>query len=322
MEYDDSFHKKSDDKIRNEVKIIKSFQIKHIWIIEKKSSVNLFFHDFSNEGELDGILIAGLLSALNQFSEAKMGNQGIESIHMGNLSWVYFINPVANILYIATTRKPSHYHLVLSQLKVVDRMFISQFNIPAQFGDVWNNEQSQFDGFHHTIEELHTEWRKAYQSTNLGEVFDLLGIFQQLFIKLIQIVEEKFTGMRLKYILLDLKKLPIILESWSRREDFKKSFEIMHIFIPRIDMEHEKIIFAVSNQNKLFEMSTEGLETEIMIDLFNTSLKHYITTISNALGEQVWTQMFKEHVKPYLFRNWDVLARLDVVEDIFHLFLD
>ena len=322
MEYDEMIHQKSDKKLRNEVKIIKSFQIKHFWIIEKNSSLNIFYHDFSQEGELDGIMISGLLSALNQFSEMKMENQGIESVHMGNLSWVYHINPIAKLLYVAATDQPSHYHLVLSQLKVLDRLFLSEYKVEGHFWDFWDKETTQFDGFHNRIENIQLQWKRAYQSTNLGEMFDLLGIFQNLFIKLIQIVENKFTGMRLKYILLNLKKLPLILESWSRREGFQKTFEILHIFIPRIDMDKEKIIFVEANRNKLFEMNVEEVDTEIMIDLFNTALKHYITIISNALGDQDWNQMFKEQIKPFLFKNWDFLAQLDVIKDLFHLFLD
>ncbi|UYP46713.1 hypothetical protein NEF87_002998 [Candidatus Lokiarchaeum ossiferum] len=322
MEYDEAFHQKSDKKLRNEVKVIKSFQIKHFWIIEKNSSLNIFYHDFSQDGELDGIMISGLLSALNQFSEMKMGNQGIESVNMGNLSWVYYINSEANLLYVAATDQPSHYHLVLSQLKVLDRVFINEYKVKGIFWDFWDKETTQFDGFHTRIEKIHFQWKRAYQSTNLGEMFDLLGIYQNLFIKLIRIVENKFSGMRLKYILLNLKKLPLILETWSRKEGFEKTFEILHIFIPRVDMKKEKIIFVEANRNKLFEMKVEDVDIEIMIDLFNTSLKHYITIISKALGDHDWAQMFKEQIKPFLFKNWDFLAHLDVIKDLFHLFLD
>ena len=46
------------------------------------------------------------------------------------------------------------------------------------------------------------------------------------------------------------------------------------------------------------------------------------TTIYDALGEPTWTQLFKARIKPYLFRKWEFLTELDVVKDVFHLFLD
>ena len=67
-------------------------------------------------------LVSGLLTALNQFTIMEF-KQGIESIDMGGLRWVYLLDKDSGLLYIAAGTKEDSAEILRARLNVIKQEF-------------------------------------------------------------------------------------------------------------------------------------------------------------------------------------------------------
>ena len=71
-------------------------------------------------------LVSGLLTALNQFTIVEF-KQGIESIEMGGLRWVYIQDKDTNLLFIGADSKQVSAEILRARLDVIRHTFIDQY---------------------------------------------------------------------------------------------------------------------------------------------------------------------------------------------------
>ncbi|MHA1887610.1 MAG: hypothetical protein ACTSX0_06265, partial [Promethearchaeota archaeon] len=287
-----------------------SNEIKYLWVIEKESSKSLFFHARADEQVLDGMLLSGLLSALNSFSEAELGDTGIESIEMGGLRWVYLSNKSSNLMLVAVAEKLTRASLIKARLKVIHDMFMQKFQINNEFWRNWDYDISKFRQFSEILETLYRQWTEADQIMNVGMLFDLMGIFQQIFCIFINIINGNFSGLKRHIVLERLNRYKDKLNLWYQRQNLDDTYRVIEIFIPFIDLVTDEIIFNEAPATNIFGLNPVGLDQDVLIPLFYLVLRHFQNVLQRELGERVYLSIIKKEIMPYLLRKWDILKNL------------
>ncbi|MHA1675215.1 MAG: hypothetical protein ACTSYI_16515 [Promethearchaeota archaeon] len=286
--------------------------MKYLWIIEKGSSKSMFYHEFATDHPLDGILLSGLLSAMNSFSEGELGESGIESVDMGGLRWVYLSNKDTNLMLVAAGEKKCNGALIKARLQVIHDIFAREFQIDLEFWDSWNFEISQFYGFSKIVETLQQQWSKADQMMNVGAIFDMMGVFQQIFYCFIKIVNENFTGMKLHSVLKKLHTYKGRLEIWYEQQNLPDSYHVMGLFIPEINLSTDEITFSEAPVTNIFGLNPLGLTNDVLIPLFYLVIRHFQRTLQLELGESLWLKAAKKEIIPFILEKWGFLKSLNL----------
>ena len=93
---------------------------------------------------------------------------------------------------------------------------------------------------------------------DVGRIFDILGVFQQIFIHLLAIIEKNIQSSVRHSLLVDLKKGNKSYHFLKHNEyypDFEiyQDFErIFSLFLPQIDLEHDSIDFSEAPAQKIW----------------------------------------------------------------------
>ena len=138
--------------------------MKHLWIMNLKSSILLFYYSPTSEKDrykLNEYLISGLLSTMNIFSEVELEGKGVESIDMAGLRWVYLKDVMNNLLLVAADSKSANSDLMSARLDVIKKMFVKTFDIDAHFWAKGPIEIGQFEKFSITVQMVYDQWQVA-----------------------------------------------------------------------------------------------------------------------------------------------------------------
>ena len=126
----------------------------NIWILDSQSGITILYKSYLNL-PLDEDLVSGLLAALNQFTIFEF-QQGIESIDMGGLRWVYLENKKYNLLFIAAAEKNVNSSILKARLKVILDAFVERY---IEDEDIWKNSwkgnTDRFKDFGKVIDEYY-----------------------------------------------------------------------------------------------------------------------------------------------------------------------
>jgi len=275
--------------------------LKHLWIIDDTDSSSIFNRNFSYEGFIiDNELIAGLLSALNFFSELQLpSKQGIESIDMGGLTFTYLIEKDYNLLFIAADEKSTNSNTIRSRLEVIRDTFIRDFKLtPQKWKEEYHGGVTDFNLFRKTTDTFINQWKQAEKIMSTAESFDLLGIFQQIFNIFINLIREKNQSEI-------LMKIGTLISDIKNSEDFRDEPEIIKIQFDEI-MGWEIIninptrISQIILENLMFRMT--GEIRKIIVESFG----------ANDLNNEVF---------PFLLSNWNLIKKLKIDKQMLNLFL-
>ncbi|UYP45846.1 hypothetical protein NEF87_002131 [Candidatus Lokiarchaeum ossiferum] len=295
--------------------------IQYLWIIEKQTSKLIFYHHCNKDLQLDGVLISGLLSALNHFSEFELEEQGIENIDMGGLRWVYSYSLPCNLMVVGAGPKTGNAKLMLSRLDVIKRMFIKTYQITPDFWKSWSSNINPFKNFVDVLDLLKAQWIQANQMMDLGDIFDILGIFQQIFIIFIRIIKTQFSQKSYSQILIKLSHYSLELNNWLHSQDDQIYLQISELYLPKISIEENSIQFDKMKATNIFSKDLVGLDQENLILVFKNVFEIYKNVISDRLGRLAWLDIFNREIKPYLFSQWSYLSQFNLVQSFLELFL-
>jgi len=200
--------------------------MKHFWIINSHSSVALFYGNYS-DFTLDPDLISGFLTALNSFSEVELKSHGIQSIIMGGLSWVYYNPHDYGLLLVAADDVKSNTEVMRSRLQVILKMFVEKYKITIKSMKSLV-DQSKYVDFKETIDILESQWEQAQSILEGGAalIFDLLGVFQQLFNQFNNIVQTTFFKEENEKV---MNAIGEMLENLNNMPEFKENPELANI---------------------------------------------------------------------------------------------
>ncbi|MHA1820332.1 MAG: hypothetical protein ACTSU2_01750 [Promethearchaeota archaeon] len=282
--------------------------MKHIWIVDDKSGTAIFYHNFFGEKDLNPDLVSGLLSALHNFSEVELHSHGIESINMGGLTWVYLWEKDYNILFISCDEKNTDTNTLRVRLKIIKNLFLKEFNItsPEEWQKLWNGDVSKFKSFSKTVEDLIYQWKLAEQMVSKADIFDLIGVFQQILNLYVNIIKMNFFNQKFSEVMREIgNELNKLLET----EEYAKDPELRKITLNE-DAGWDVLSVNLDKVNPL-------LLQKILLVLTG-KIKNII---SEKLGHMLTLNYMSKEIFPYILNNWELLMRLKLEKKLLQIFL-
>ncbi len=276
------------------------------WIIQEESGITLVYQSF-REIPVDEDLVSGLLAALNQFT-VKEFKQGLESIEMAGLRWVYLKDKVSRLLFIAADTKDVSSSLLKARLNVIKQSFLQEYiKDGKEWRRKWNGNVDIYKEFKKTIMEYYMQWKQAENVETIGEFFDILGIFQQLLNLLMNVIEEHASEEEKSII---YQKLERMYTNFKEQDHIKNDPELKKISFDRLSGFN---IIAINPNNSNMILTEKQL---III------LNSVIRIIKKVLDPKKCILYFlQEKIFDYIVNNYKILRELNLAEYFLRLFL-
>jgi hypothetical protein len=277
-----------------------------IWILESDSGVKLLYKSFLKTNA-DEDIVSGFLTAFHQFSMVEF-NQSIDSIEMGGLRWVYILEPKYNLLFVAANKKKMKSEVLKTRLNVIKNAFTKEFDeVWEKKGHNWDGNINIFLPFLQLIEDYYGQWEEVETLTQVADFFDILGVFQNIFIMLGKVIENRMYARSRKEV------LNLVAEKYNlfkKQEDYKKMPELSNIS------------FSKESWFNIIDINLIKCDKEMVI----RSLKYLITQVVNVLkvvkGDNLCLKYFREEdLYGYIFNNMDLLKDLNLNKFLLELLL-
>jgi hypothetical protein len=274
--------------------------------MESDSGITLVYKPYM-DFPVNEDLVSGLLTALNQFTIVEF-KQGIESIEMGGLRWVYIMDKETNLLFIGADSKEVKAEILRARLDVIRQTFITQYaNEKNKWGSKWAGNVEIYKPFENIIDEFYTQWKQAEHITTVAEFFDIIGIFQQILNLIINVIEAHLPEKK-KEIIYD--RLEEMFKQYSSLEIVNKNPELNKITFERnvgfniigIDPMDSDMYLVEKQIINLIRSIVEILKKE---EGYFPCLKYFI----------------EENIFDYLLSNFSLLNDLNLFTFLLQLFL-
>jgi len=274
--------------------------------MESDSGITLLYKPYM-DFSVNEDLVSGLLTALNQFTIVEF-KQGIESIEMGGLRWVYIQDKESNLLFIAADTKDVSADMLRSRLDVIRNTFIEQYlNDKAYWLNRWNGNVEIYKPFEKTIDEFYTQWKQAEHITTVAEFFDILGIFQQILNLVINVIESH---------LLPEKKEII----YNRIEEMFEHYA-GHDYV-RNNPELSKITFNRESGINIININPTNCDMFVVEKQIINLIRRIVDIIKSEEGFYSSLKYFiDENIFDYLISNFSLLNELNLFRFLLQLFL-
>jgi hypothetical protein len=274
--------------------------------MESDSGITLVYKPYM-DFPVNEDLVSGLLTALNQFTIVEF-KQGIDSIEMGGLRWVYISDKETNLLFIGADSKDVSADILRSRLDVIRQTFIQQYaNEKNRWGSKWAGNVEIYKPFEQVIDEYYTQWKQAERITTVAEFFDILGIFQQILNLVINVIEGHLSDEKKEIIYEKIDEMFII---HSNLAIVKKYPELNNITFERI------IGFNIININPM--NSNMYIVEKHIINL----IRRIVKIVKEEEGYFPSLKYFvEENIFDYLLSNFSLLNDLNLFTFLLQLFL-
>ncbi|MHA2009118.1 MAG: hypothetical protein ACXABO_14940 [Promethearchaeota archaeon] len=274
--------------------------------MESDSGITLVYKPYM-DFPVNEDLVSGLLTALNQFTIVEF-KQGIDSIEMGGLRWVYILDKDTNLLFIGADNKDVSGDTLRSRLDVIRHTFIQQYaNDKNRWGSKWAGNVEIYKPFENIIDEYYTQWKQAERITTVAEFFDMLGIFQQILNLVINVIEGHLSVKNKKKV---YKQIEAMFKNYSKLDIVKKNPELSNITFQR------KIGINIIGINP---MNCDMIVVER--ELINL-IKRLVEILKNEEGYFPSVKLFiEENIFDYLISNFSLLNDLNLFIFLIQLFL-
>ena len=278
----------------------------NVWILNSESGITLVYQAYQ-ELIANEDLVSGLLTALNHFTVFEF-KQGIESIEMGGLRWVYLEEKEFNLLFIAADNKDVSAEILRARLNIIKQSFVHDYvenNDFAKFlKEEWNGNISRFQPFKKTIDEYYHQWKEAENITTIAEFFDILGIFQQILNMTLNILSNIKEKDRL----------------YSELEDMFSNLKQDPNFLE--DNELQKISFSRASGFNIININPSKCDMMVVERSLIKLVKNVIKIIKKKFGPKMTLFYFKnENIFNYLINNLILLKELNLDKFLLSLFL-
>jgi hypothetical protein len=278
----------------------------NIWILDSDSGITLLYKAFLDMN-VDEDLVSGLLTALNQFTKMEF-KQGIDSVDMGGLKWVYLEDKETSLLFIAADSKDVNSDILKGRLNVIKQEFLLRFvKDKTQWHNLWKGNVKIFDSFRNLIDEYYSQWKQVEKISTLAEYFDILGIFQQILNLIFNIIEGHISGVAKEAILSHIEHL---FAYYSKHEIMKKEPEL------------NKITFQRNVGINIISINPDNSDMITVEKHIINIIENIIKKIKKEIGYISWLNFFiKEKVLDYIISNISMLNEFNLLKFLMQLFL-
>ena len=281
--------------------------MKHFWVIYSQSSVSLFYKNYS-DFILDPDLVSGFLSALNYFSESELDSQGIQSMEMTGLKWVYSYHREMGLLLVTACEKSAKTEVISARLQVIYKMFVEKFNLTPEILNKVIVDQEKYATFEEVLDELSSQWElqeKLMSGKGAAHIFDLMLVFQQIFNHFNKIIRKKFHKKDYDDV---IDEIGMILKNMKESPEFKENPELSNI-------EFSKHGWSVITLNPM-ELEEDVLKrTLIMI------LLHLNNVLKAHMRDYPRFNAYSKGIYKYMLEQFDLLNKLDLVHVLLQMFI-
>ncbi len=278
----------------------------NIWIMESDSGITLVYKPYM-KFPVNEDLVSGLLTALNQFTIVEF-KQGIDSIEMGGLRWVYIQDKDTNLLFIGADSKGVSGDILRARLDVIRHTFIRQYaNEKNRWGSKWAGNVEIYKPFEKIIDEFYTQWKQAEKITTVAEFFDMLGIFQQTLNLVINVIEGHLSNKKKGKI---YKKIEKMFQNYENLEIVKKNPELC------------KINFQRKTGINIININPTNCDMLIVENQLINLIKKIVEILKNQEGFYTCLKYFiEENIFDYILSNFKLLNDLNLFIFLIQLFL-
>ncbi|MFX1456348.1 MAG: hypothetical protein ACFFDB_13320 [Promethearchaeota archaeon] len=277
-----------------------------IWILESDSGIKLLYKSFLKT-DADEDIVSGFLTAFNHFSMIEF-KQSIDSIEMGGLRWIYISEPKYDLLFVAAGSKEMKTDILKSRLEVIKNAFIKEFNtVWEKKGKSWDGDIKIFNPFLKLIEDYYNQWEEVESLTLVADFFDILGIFQNIFILLRNIIEKKMYSKSQEEI---LNLIESYYKTYINQKDFKTQPEL------------KNITFEKDSWFDIVDINLIKCDKETVIKHLKSLLTQVVSVFKEVKGTNLCLKYFREeNVYRYIFNNMELLKDLSLDMYLLELFL-
>ncbi|MFX1312450.1 MAG: hypothetical protein ACFFHD_07535, partial [Promethearchaeota archaeon] len=249
-----------------------------IWILDSESGNKLLYKSFLKT-KADEDIVSGFLTAFHHFSMSEF-NQSLDSIEMGGLRWIYILEQNYNLLFVAAATKNVKTGLLKGRLNVIKNSFIKEYE------SVWKRKRNSWDGdinvflpFIHEIEDYYKQWEEVESITQVADFFDILGIFERIFIMLRNIIENKMYN-KSKNLIID--RIEQLYNEFRNRKDFCDEPEL------------ENISFSKASWFNFIELNLIKCDKELVLTILKELLNLVIDVLREVKGDYLCLKYFRE----------------------------
>jgi hypothetical protein len=273
-----------------------------IWILNSESGIKLLYKSFLKT-DADEDIVSGFLTAFHHFSMEEF-HQSLESIEMGGLRWIYILEPKFKLLFVVADVKEVKTEILMGRLNVLKVAFLKEFE------KVWIKKKRSWDGnmnvympFLKVIEDYYGQWEEVESLNQVADFFDILGVFQQIFILIRNILEKKMYT-KSKDVILD--RMQNVYNNFKKEEVYKSQPEL------------ENITFSKEAWFNIIDINLLKCEKEVITKYLKSILRETVSILKEVKGKNLCLKYFdEERVYSYIYNNMDLLKDLNL--DMFFL---
>ena len=277
-----------------------------IWILNSDSGIKLLYKSFLKT-DADEDIVSGFLTAFHHFSVEEF-HQSLESIEMGGLRWIYILEPKFKLLFVAADIKSVKTEILMGRLNVIKQAFLKEFE------PVWIKKKHSWDGnmnvylpFLKVIEDYYGQWEEVESISQVADFFDILGVFQQIFILLRNILEKKMYN-KSKDLILD--RMQKVYNKFRKEEVYKLQPEL------------ENITFSKESWFNIIDINLLKCEKEVITKYLKSILRETVSILRDVKGRNLCLKYFsEERVYSYIYNNMELLNDLNLDMFFLELFL-
>ncbi len=277
-----------------------------IWILNSESGIKILYKSFLKT-DADEDIVSGFLTAFHHFSMEEF-HQSLESIEMGGLRWIYILEPKFKLLFVVADVKEVKTEILMGRLNVLKEAFLKEFE------KVWIKKKHSWDGnmkiympFLKVIEDYYGQWEEVESLTQVADFFDILGVFQQIFILLRNILEKKMYT-KSKHIILD--RIQKVYNNFREEEEYKSQPEL------------ENITFSKESWFNIIDINLLKCEKEVITKYLKLFLHGTVSILIKVKGKNLCLKYFhEERIYSYIYNNMGLLKDLNLDMFFLKLFL-
>ncbi|MBD3212512.1 MAG: hypothetical protein GF311_07885 [Candidatus Lokiarchaeota archaeon] len=277
-----------------------------IWILDSESGVKLLYASL-RDAKIDSDISSGFLTVFRQFFMVEFREE-IESIELGGLRWIYIIESSYKLLFIAADNKQNPTKIMRNRLKVIKNAFIKEYTyVWKKRNHSWDGDITIFTPFLDTIKNYYTQWEKVESLIPLADFFDVLGIFQNIFIALRNIIEQKMYSKSRQNI---FEKIEKSVEDINSSERFQNKHEFEHIS------------YSTEEWITIVDSNLLDCDKKLVIEYLKSILSIFINSIESEKGTSKCLKYFHEEgIYPYILNKVDLLRDLNLDMFLLNQFL-
>ena len=278
----------------------------NVWVLDSESGITLLYKSYMDLS-LDEDLVSGLLAALNQFTVFEF-QEGIESIEMGGLRWVYLDEKDLNLLFIGASEKSLNSDMLKARLNVIKQSFIQKY-IPdrEEWKHLWKGNTDLFLPFKDTIDEYYQQWLTAEGVSDLAEYYNILGVFQQILNLLVNVVEAHVSPLKKEKIYANIESM---FENYLSHDYVKGNEEL------------SKFSFDRNAGINIISINPGNCDMLVVEKQIINLIRRISQMIKTEEGfERTLHYFLKENIFDYLISNMSLLNELNLFKFLMQVFL-